>query len=460
GSGMAAPAPPPNVLFIFTDDQRSDTIGALGNPHIQTPNMDRLVAEGTTFTNAYCMGSMVGAVCVPSRAMLMTGRTLFRVDSKLESQRTWPEQFAEAGYATFIAGKWHNGARSVARIFQQGKAIFLGGMTQQDVAAAPVRDLAPEGKLGKPRPAGKIPSEVFTDAAVEYLESRKGNAQPFLCYLAFNLPHDPRIAPPEYHARSNAHPPPIPANFRSEHPFNNGALTIRDERLAPWPRTPEIVRQHLADYYAAIMFLDAQIGRLRAALEAGDHAKDTLIVFASDHGLAIGSHGLFGKQNLYDHSMHAPLIFAGPGIPAGKRSDASCYLLDIFPTLGELTNVPAPTGSEGISLVPVIDGHESQGRDAIFTAYADTQRAVRDEHWKLIVYPQINYRQLFDLAADPHEIHSLPETEHSAEWQRMTALLRAQQKHFNDAQALESEHPQPREFDFSTVGAESTGKPK
>src|SRR5205823_14925494 len=188
--------------------------------------------------------------------------------------------------------------------------------------------------------------------------------QPFLAYVAFNAPHDPRLAPPKYHEYYNAHKPPLPPNFLPQHPFNNGDLTTRDEKLAPWPRTPAVVRQHLADYYAAITFLDAQVGRILNALRATGQYENTLIVFSSDHGLAIGSHGLFGKQHLYDHSMHAPLIFAGPGIPRNKQCDALCYLLDIFPTLGELAAVKPPAGSEGKSLAPVLAGKQAAGRDS------------------------------------------------------------------------------------------------
>src|SRR5207302_11382819 len=122
---------------------------------------------------------------------------------------------------------------------------------------------------------------------------------------------------------------------------------------------------------------------------------------------AIGRHGLFGKQNLYEHSMHTPLIFGGPGIPRGKQTKAMCYLLDVFATLGQMADVPAPDGSEGLSLSGVLAGKQEGARDSIFTAYTGTQRAVRDDRWKLIVYPQVNKRQLFDLANDPAEINDL-----------------------------------------------------
>ena len=293
--------------------------------------------------------------------------------------------------------------------------------------------------------------KLFADAAVGFLQSQQGS-QPFLCYVAFNCPHDPRVAPTPYHEKYNASKPPAPANFVPQHPFNNGALVIRDEQLAPWPRTPDIVRQHLADYYAYVEFMDDQIARIIAALKATGQFENTLIVFSSDHGLAIGSHGLFGKQNLYDHSMRAPLILAGPGIPKNRTSAAFCYLLDIFPTLGELAGVPGPAGSEGRSLAPVLAGRQTQGRDSIFTAYTGVQRALRDDRWKLIVYPQVNKTQLFDLRNDPLEMNDLaPAAPHREQVQRMTARLKESQLQFDDRQSLQTATPQPLDFDFTKV---------
>ncbi len=452
GPAQAADAPKrPNVLFLFSDDQRADTIAALGNKDVQTPNLDRLVREGTTCTRAYCMGARQGAVCVPSRAMLMTGRSLFRISETLEGQATWPEAFAKAGYATFMTGKWHNGPDSARRAFAEGRAVFFGGMG--DPYKLPVQDFTPDG-LTEKRDSGKHSVELFADRAAEFLRSQKGE-KPFLCYVAFNAPHDPRVAPKEYHDRYDPDRLPLPPNFLPQHPFNNGDLIGRDERLAPWPRTPELVRRHLADYYAAITFLDAQVGRVLDALKESGQYDNTLIVFASDHGLAIGSHGLFGKQNLYDHSMHAPLLFAGPGVPKDRRTDAFCYLLDIFPTLGDLAGVTGPEASEGESLAAVLAGKRAKVRDSLFTAYREFQRAVRDDRWKLIVYPQINKVQLFDLRDDPAETKDLSgEAAHAAEVERLTALLKDWQKKLGDSEPLRSERPQPAEFDFGKVPPE------
>jgi arylsulfatase A-like enzyme/metal-dependent hydrolase (beta-lactamase superfamily II) len=446
----AAPsASRPNVLFLLADDQRADTIAALGNTHIATPNLDRLVREGTAFTRAYCMGSLQGAVCVPSRAMILSGRSLFHVRDDLSRQDTWPEAFGRCGYTTFLTGKWHNEPTSALRLFQKGKAIFCGGMG--DPYSLPLRDISSEHRLVNERVSGEHSVQQFADAASEFLRCQKG-ASPFLCYVAFNLPHDPRVAPAEYHRRSNADMPPLPLNFQPQHAFNNGALVIRDEALAPWPRTPDVVRQHLADYYASIAFLDSQVGRILDALRASGQYERTLIVFTSDHGLAIGSHGLFGKQNLYDHSMRSPLVIAGPGVPKGRHSDAMCYLLDVFPTLGELTGVSAPEGSEGRSLVPNLARPQSAGRDELFTAYADVQRAVCDDRWKLIVYPKVNKTQLFDLQNDPIEMHDLAnDASHAHDVARMTDLLRRQQRRLDDSLALTSPNPEPLEFDFTKV---------
>jgi arylsulfatase A-like enzyme len=456
GLGLLVPASstpradPPNILFLFSDDQRADTVHAFGNAAISTPSLDRLVARGAAFMRAYCMGAQHGAVCVPSRAMLLTGRTLFRVKENLDGQATWPEAFAGAGYETFITGKWHNWAPALMQTFQEGRNVFLGGMGA-DPYALPVQDFGPERKLSEKRPSGKHGVELFSDTAIDFLKRRK-EGRPFLAYVALNAPHDPRIAPKAYHDTYNAAKPPLPENFLPQHPFNNGDMADRDEVLAPWPRTPDIVRQHLADYYASITFLDAQVGRVLDALRESGLEEKTLVVFASDHGLAIGSHGLLGKQNLYDPSMRAPLILAGPGVPRGKRFDSLCYLLDIFPTLGELAGVGPPEGSEGKSLAPVLRGAATRVRESLFTAYAKVQRAVRDDRWKLLVYPRINKTQLFDLEKDPSETKDLSsDAARREELGRLTSLLEASQRDYGDGLPLRTETPDPLEFDFTRV---------
>ena len=184
-----------------------------------------------------------------------------------------------------------------------------------------------------------------------------------------------------------------------------------------------VVREHLTDYYGVITYLDMQIGRILEALKDQGAYDNTIIVFSSDHGLALGSHGLFGKQNIYEDGMKVPLIFAGPGIPRG-RSDAFAYLFDVFPTLSELAGVPVSAKIDGKSLTPVIRGQSEGVRDTVFLAYRDFQCAIRQGDWKLIRYPQINRSQLFNLKDDPAETKDLAGDPASAgKLKELTALL-------------------------------------
>lgn len=419
------PGKKPNILFLFTDDQRFDTIHALGNEDIITPNMDSLVKNGVSFSNAYIMGGTSPAVCAPSRSMLMTGRTLFRIGKQglweysiPEEHPTMPETFRKAGYTTFGTGKWHNGPPAYARSFSDGDKIFFGGMS--DHYRVPYCDFAPDGnysdgeamqelrKRAQEREPGKHSSELFSDAAIEFLDNYTGD-NPFFLYVAYTAPHDPRDMPEEFRAMYDPDKIPLPKNFLPEHPFDNGELKIRDEQLAPWPRTPEIIRRHIADYYAMITHLDYHIGRVIDALKQSGHADNTIIVMAGDNGLAVGRHGLMGKQNVYDHSVHVPLIICGPGIPKGETRDNFCYLPDIFPTLCDAADVPVPATVEGMSLLPAINDSKSETRNSLFFAYMDYQRSVREKRFKLIEYNVKGVRttQLFDLENDPWETNNL-----------------------------------------------------
>lgn len=390
---------PPSVLVLLSDDQRADTIGALGNPHLRTPAVDALVARGTMCDRAYCMGSMQGAVCVPSRAMMLSGRSLFRIDEQLRGCDTWPEAFARAGYRTFLTGKWHNGAASATHCFGEGRNVFLGGMHNQ--FGVPVVSFAGHGQPVKTEPSRTHSSKLFGDAAEDFVQSL--GDEPFFAWVAFTAPHDPRQPPDGFRERYAGREPPPPENFLPEHPFDNGELKIRDEKLLEWPRTRERISAALADYYACIEGMDAQIGRVIAALEAKGRLDDTIILFTSDHGLALGSHGLLGKQNLYEHSMRSPAVIAGPGVPVGKRTDALCYLFDLTATVGELAGVPAPEQSEGKSLAPVLRDQQPGLRDELLLAYCNVQRALVAPDWKLLVYPQAGKTQLFHLENDSDE---------------------------------------------------------
>jgi arylsulfatase A-like enzyme len=396
---IAADAPRANVVVMFADDQRADTIAALGNAHIQTPNLDRLVKRGVSFDRAYMQGGFNGATCVPSRAMLLSGRSLFHIDEKLLQHRTWPEAFAGAGYTTFVSGKWHNGNQSLERVFQIAKSMFTGGMTNP--MEAQLRQVT-KGKLQPPVKSTKHACEVFADETVAFLKKQPAE-HPFLAYVPFDAPHDPHIVPDDFPIRYQAADIPLPENFLPQHPWDNGEMKVRDEKLLPTPRDPQQIREMLADYYRYISYLDLQVGRILDAVDASPFAKNTYIVYAADSGVARGSHGLIGKQNLYEHSLRVPLIVAGPGIPAGQRTQALCYTYDVLPTLGKLTNVPGPETSQGHEFTHVLQDPTKSARSELCFAYQQVQRAYADTQWKLISYPKTEQWQMFDLLADPQE---------------------------------------------------------
>jgi arylsulfatase A-like enzyme len=267
-----------------------------------------------------------------------------------------------------------------------------------------VRDLA-ESKLSPPRRVNEHLCAVAADETIHFLRTHKDGA--FFCYVAFDAPHDPHIVPPDFPVKYDPEQIPLPPNFLPRHPFDNGEMRVRDELLLPRPRPPEAVRQMNADYYRYITFLDSQIGRILAALDASPFATNTLVVFSADSGVARGSHGLIGKQNLYEYdSVRVPLIIAGPGIPAGKTTDALCYLYDVLPTLGAWCGVSPPPKSEGLDLSALLRGG-GQGRDSLVFAYREVQRAIATQDWKLIRYPKVRRTQLFNLHDDPYEIHNL-----------------------------------------------------
>lgn len=409
GQEPVAPETPANILWIVSDDQRADTIGALGNASITTPALDRLVASGTTFSQAYCMGSTSGAVCAPSRYMLMTGRSLHRLGGNVfdipRDEVTIAESLRQARWHTFASGKWHSGVAAFQRSFGAGGEIFFGGMGSH--TELQVHDYHADGKY--PKAAAhrlkSFSSTAFADATIEFIEERGASkdGRPFLACVFFTAPHDPRTPPEEFAKMYPADEMPLPANFLPEHPFDNGEMKIRDERLAPWPRTKAKVRRHLADYYGMISQMDRQVGRLLEALETHGLSGNTIVIFTSDHGLAVGSHGLLGKQNLYEHSTRVPLVISGPGIAAGESFDLPVYLHDLVPTVAAIAGIETPAAAEGRNLLAALAGETDHWRRGIYTSYKGIQRALRLGRWKLIRYPKGDVTQLFDLETDPDE---------------------------------------------------------
>lgn len=431
----------PNILFLFTDDQRHDAIGSFGIENVKTPNMDELVENGTSFTNSYILGATTAAVCSPSRAMLMTGRHYFNIEPNVYAQfafsqddrgksdkLTFPEYFKSNGYTTFATGKQHNGQDWVERGFSHVKSAFLGGMTMH--FGTKVKDYTPETGWSEPyQQKEKFSSEVFADASVDFLETNKSD-NPFLMYVAFTAPHDPRTAPQEYHNQYPTENIKLPKNFMSEHPFEVADEKIRDEVLAPFPRTEEIIQKEISDYYAMVTATDAQIGRILKALKDSGQADNTIIVFSGDNGLAVGQHGLLGKQNVYEHSVGVPLVFCGPNIPKNAKVDALAYLHDVFPTLCGLAGLDIPESVQTKDLTPVIKGDKQEVRESMMYAYnswpgdliegkgrkhnpGGGHRAIRKGDYKLIVSAKrdVFTYQLFNLKNDPWELSSLSEDE-------------------------------------------------
>jgi arylsulfatase A-like enzyme len=424
---------PPNVLFLLADDLRANAVGALGNPVVKTPNLDALVRSGFIFRNAYCLGSNIQAVCLPSRSMILSGRAYFRWPGVWApgDPPNFPLSLRAAGFDTYHHGKWSNSPIEIQQRFEHNHYI------DED----------------RERLSGQ-PGKAIVDEAIRFLQTRRRD-RPFFMYLGFEAPHDPRVADRAYLDQYDRRTIPLPANFLPVHPFDNGAMTVRDELLAPWPRTDPELRRHLHEYYAVITGLDFHIGRLVRRLQELGELDRTIIVFSSDHGLAVGSHGLMGKQNLYEHSMKAPLVFAGPQIRRGQ-SDALVYLMDIYPTICDLVGARVPDRLDGRSLARVIAGQAPDGsiRDSVFLALGNVQRAVRDERWKLIRYPQINLVQLFDLHVDPDEKHSLADDPAQRSCiEHLTELMRDWQHWMGDPLPLTFKNPRSRTFTPPT-GAE------
>lgn len=418
-----SPSKSPNILLLFTDDQCFDTIAELGNSEVVTPNLDRLAREGVSFSNAYNMGGWNGAICVASRTMMNTGRFIWRaydVDRKLKEEAAEGRMFSQllkgAGYETFMSGKWHVKI-DADKIYDHVEHVRPG--MPKTVQASYQRpndknDWSPwDPSIGGFWEGGKHWSEVLADDAKGFLDHAAQNDQPFFMYLAFNAPHDPRQAPQEFVEMYERDKLIVPANFLPENPFMEemgAGKSLRDEKLAPWPRTPAAVQLHRQEYYALITHLDAQLGKILADLKRTGQADNTYIVLTADHGLACGQHGLLGKQSMYEHSMKAPLIVVGPGIPAGKRIETPVYVQDFVATALDWANVEKPEHVEFQSLLPLIRGERDEQYELIYGAYEmEKQRMVRKGDFKLIHYPKNDKFLMFNVVSDPHELEDLAE---------------------------------------------------
>lgn len=435
----------PNVLLIVSDDHRPDTIRALGNNVIETPHLDALVRAGTVFTRAVSPNP----VCVCSRAEILTGCSGFRngvlESGPLNPQLTlWPRAMRDAGYHTWFVGKWHNDGRPITRGYEESRGLYSSGGGQwakdeRDWKGRPITGYkgwifqADDGTKFPEKGVGLTPniSAEFADAAIELIQRK--TEQPFFLHVNFTAPHDPLVMPPGYERKYTAAQMPLPGNFLPEHPFDHGNFRGRDEELFPWPRTPADVRDELAYYYAVISHMDSQIGRMLAALEKVGKSENTIVIFTADQGVAIGSHGLRGKQNMYEHTVGVPFIMRGPGIPQGTCRDAQVYLRDMYPTVCELCGISIPKTVEGTSFASVLSGKTRAIYPRVYCYFRNVQRMVRTDRWKLVRYPQIDRTQLFDLTCDPLELCDLSASpQHANTVRELSHQLSDWQKQIND----------------------------
>lgn len=440
----------PNILFIFADDQTYLGVNALGNPEVITPNIDKLAQSGVTFTHTYNMGGWNGAVCVASRAMLNTGRFLWNAKQADEKEypamkdngQFWSQMMQNAGYETYMTGKWHvkQGAET---IFQTAVNIRPG--MPKTVPEAYNRPQSPgdttwlpwHKKFGGFWEGGKHWSEVVADNAVQFLDSAKNSANPFFMYIAFNAPHDPRQSPKKFVEMYPLENISVPESYMDLYPYKDSmgcGPDLRDEELAPFPRTTYSVKVHRQEYYAIITHMDEQIGRIITHLKETGQDKNTYILFSADHGLAIGNHGLMGKQNMYDHSMRVPCILVGPDIPLNEKREMQIYLQDLMATSLDIAGIEKPEYIDFNSLMPLIQNSEAKSPySEIYGAYINLQRMVRTDTFKLIVYPKANKIRLFNVQEDPDEINDLADNpEFKMVKMELAERLKKQQLLMND----------------------------
>jgi len=418
GRSIAAP----HIVLVVTDDQRPDTVHSLGNPHISTPNLDRLVREGVSFSQAFCSFPL----CVPSRAEILTGKVGWRNGVYEGRSRLKPDSvfvgdaLRKQGYETVYCGKWMNDGKPLTRGYDRTKALFSSGGAGKEGKAILLDDAGREitgyrgwtfkdeqGKAELDKGIGVVAetSEYIADGAVDVLKEERD--KPLFLHVNFTAPHDPLIVPKSL---KNRYPPSsmrLPPNFLSQHPFDHGNLTGRDERLLPLPRDPEEVKELLSRYYAVIEEMDKQFGRIMETLRSEPYRGNTVVIFTSDHGLGMGSHGLLGKQNMYEHTMRVPFIMSGPGMKKGTTSDSMVILRDLFPTLVDWAGGPVPEGLDGRSLLNLFRSDAPEWRDHITGMFYDHQRMIRTDRWKFIWYPKLDRLQLFDLKEDPSELNNL-----------------------------------------------------
>ncbi|QDT63006.1 sulfatase [Calycomorphotria hydatis] len=409
----------PNILFIAIDDQ-NDWIGCMqGHPLAKTPAIDGLAARGTLFSNAHCQAPL----CNPSRTSLMTGKRpsttgvyglapWFRNVPELKELVTLPHYLKEhGGYTTYSTGKIYHGAYARKKNTTEFDHVGPGASGKP----------FPEKKLvNTPQPHKLVDWGVFPHRdedkgdwkVASWAEQQldQGMQGPFFLSVGFFLPHVPCYATQKWfdlYPTDDSILPPMIANDRDDTPRFSWYLHWK----LPEPRLKflkEADQWHnlCRSYLACVSFVDSQVGRVLEALERNGHADDTIVVLWSDHGWHLGDKEITGKNTLWDRGTRVPLIFAGPGLPEGAVCNQPAELLDIYPTLLDLCDLPPSPALEGISLRPQLtDASTPRERPAI-TTHNQGNHGIRSERYRYIRYAD-GSEELYDFESDPNEWRNL-----------------------------------------------------
>ncbi|MFZ9991524.1 MAG: sulfatase-like hydrolase/transferase [Opitutales bacterium] len=450
----AAETKPLNVLFIAVDDLRPE-VNASGSKVIKTPNMDRIAARGTTFDRAYCQQ----AVCSPSRSSLMTGRrpdatrvwdleTHFR--TALPEAVTVAQYFKNHGYHSQGMGKiFHGGfddAPSWTVPWQTPKAPQYATPANQQLQAGNV-DKKGRGR-GPAYESADVTDDTYTDGktarlAVATLAELKRQGKPFFLAVGMAKPHLPFVAPKKYWDLYDPKDIYVPAyqKLPADAPKFVGHTNGELGSYAGMPKDGVVddatARTLRHGYYAAISYMDAQVGLVLDALEKEGLAQDTVIVLWGDHGWQLGEHGLWHKHTNFEVAARAPLLISVPGQKAaGSKSASLAEFIDIYPTLADVCGLPKPKDVEGVSLKPVLDDAAARVRPVAISQYPRSDAgktlmgySIRDDRWRLTLWRDrkdnaIHATELYDETNDPHEtVNVAAKAEHAEVIARLTKFL-------------------------------------